>query len=620
MAGQRLRYGAAVFAIVLATFFAFIVPLVGRATIDGAIGQSADHAAEQTAHDESSTNIITDALGGGEHLASHLWIAALVMLGLTALSGTFTYFKGRWSAMACENICRNLRDRLYDHLQHLPSRYHDKADTGDLVQRCTSDVETLRLFLAVQIVEIGNAMIILAICIPIMLMLDVSMTLVSFTFIPLILLFAIVFFVKVKNRFRDVDEAEARMTTVLQENLTGIRVVRAFARQAYERDKFAGPNGDYRNRAFRLIYLLAWYWTISDVFCLTQMALSLGIGAYWVSTGDLSIGTLYAFLVYVHMMLWPVRQMGRILTDMGKAVVALGRMEEILDQAEEQNVPANSDHANTPTLAPAPAPAPFIGDITFRDITFGYDESAPVVSDINIEVKAGQTLALLGPSGSGKTTLVQLLLRLYDIEQGRIELDGKDLATLPRKHVRSQIGVVLQEPFLFSASLGDNIRRGHTQARDREITAAAEAACIHETISSMQSGYETVIGERGVNLSGGQRQRIAIARALVRDPAILILDDALSAVDSQTESMILDAIRKRHGKKTTLVIAHRLSSLIHADQIVVLERGHITQQGKHKDLINQPGLYQRLWQVQTNTDSDTDLNTGLDMEQQSPTS
>ena len=623
MSGQRLRYVAAIASIALATMCMYLVPLVGRATIDEAVAKYSIDANNQSpptpvggqpAANESPSFVVT-LLGGIDYLAQNLWLAALAMIAFTALAGVFTYMKGRLAARACEGISRKLRNRLYDHLNKLPCSYLDKADTGDLVQRCTSDVETTRLFLSVQVVDIGNALILLVTVLPIMLMLDVGMTIVSMMLVPVIIVFALIFFVKVKHRFRAVEEAESKMTTVVQENLTGIRVVRAFARQEFERDKFAQANAEYRDRSFRLVRLMAWYWTTSDVLVLSQMALALAFGAYWIAQGQITVGTLYAFLAYLQMMLWPVRQMGRILTDLGKAVVALGRIREILTEQEEADVVGASAVGRQPEAVTAgesdtaygPRPTAYVpsGSLTIRHLTFAYDTSThPVLDDITVTVAAGQTLALVGPSGAGTATLMALLLRLYDYEQGEILFDDREIRSLPRQFVRSNLGVVMQEPFLFAKSLGENIRHGKSTAMENEIQEAASAAQIHATIATFDKKYDTIIGERGVNLSGGQRQRIAIARAIVRDPAILILDDALSAVDSQTESQILTALHNRRGRRTTILIAHRLSTLMQADQILVMDKGRIVQRGTHETLRKEKGMYERLWRIQSQVEED----------------
>lgn len=289
---------------------------------------------------------------------------------------------------------------------------------------------------------------------------------------------------------------------------------------------------------------------------------------------------LFAFLAYLGIMLWPVRQMGRILTELGKTTVALTRIHEILSVAREtgSEIPEASDLP--PTLT---------GKLAVRNLRFSHDGLRPALDGLSFDVKPGETIALLGPSGAGKSVLMHLLLRLYDYTEGSITLDGRELTTLPRKWVRAQIGVVMQEPFLFSKTLRDNLRLGRGDAPQHEIEEAARAACIHETIQGFEQGYETLIGERGITLSGGQRQRVAIARAILKRPPILILDDALSAVDGETEAMILKAMRERRGQATTLVIAHRLSTLAHADRVLVLDRGRIIQSGTHTSLAAEAG-------------------------------
>ncbi len=519
-------------------------------------------------------------------------------------------------------MARRMRDRLYDHLQHLPCTYHDKVETGDLVQRCTSDVETVRSFLSMQIVEIARAVIMLIVVIPIMCWLSGRMTLVALSVIPVICLFSAIFFARVKYAFKLSDEAEGAMTTVLQENLTGIRVVRAFARQDFECDKFAGRNAAYRDRTFELIRLMAWYWSSGDFLCHLQNGLVLIVGGMWLAGGKLSVGTLFAFMAYVNMLLWPIRQMGRILSDLGKTLVSLQRIHEILQQPREvllQVAPAGhaddnghlaaahegDGHISADGHAQAADPDRLAGHIVVKDLSFGYGEK-PVLDGISFEVKPGSTLAFLGPSGCGKSTLMHLLLRLYDYSHGSITLDGREIRDLDRKALRRQIGSVMQEPFLYSKSLRDNIRMGVPHAADEAITRAAQAACIHDSIEQFEGKYDTLVGERGVTLSGGQRQRVALARAILKDPPILILDDALSAVDTRTESLILEALRRRHGRHTTLVIAHRLSTLMQADSILVLERGRIVQSGTHAGLLAQEGLYQRLWKIQTSLEEDLD--------------
>jgi len=510
------------------------------------------------------------------------------VIAVTALGGAFTYLKGQWAALASESIARQLRNRLYNHLQHVSIAYHDKAQTGDLVQRCTSDVDTVRLFYQSQLVELARCFILAVLALIIFISIDWKMTPVAMAMLPVVVAFALIFFKRVQTSFKAMDEAEGAMTAVLQENLTGIRVVRAFSRQEFEIDKFEKRNRKHRDLNYHLFWIMAYYWACSDFLCLAQTALVLMVGGWRVAHGAMSVGTLVAFITLVSMLIWPVRQMGRILSELGKAMVALGRIQEILAEPEEFSPQKSPNHVLPPRAR---------GEITIRDLSFSHG-AKQILHGINLHVRAGETVAFLGPSGSGKTTLVNLLLRFYDYEQGSITLDGVELKDLDRKYSRSQFGVVMQEPFLYSKTLRDNIKLARHSAADTEAIEAATMAAIHESIESFDKKYDTLVGERGVTLSGGQRQRVALARALLKEAPILILDDALSAVDTRTETMILDALKRRRGKETTLVIAHRLSTLMHADKIVVLDHGKIAQMGTHEELLVQDGLYKKLWQIQ----------------------
>jgi ATP-binding cassette subfamily B protein len=594
---HRWLFVGAITALVAATALGYLAPLIGSATLDLALG------AQATADVPAVSRTIVAWLGGPDHLRAHLWLGAGLMAALTAGSGIFAFLKGWLAALASDGIARDLKNRLYNHLQHLPSRYHDKADTGDLVQRCTSDVETIRLCLSAQVVEIGNCIILLATAIPVMLLLSPKLTAMSVVLIAPIVAFGWYYFRRVKHVFKEVDEAEGSVTSVVQENLHGIRVVRAFARQEHENTRFAGPNARYRDTSIRMIRLMAWYWASSDLVCVAQTGIVAIGGAWLVGRGEITIGTLFACLTLLNMVLWPVRMLGRILTDLGKTTVSLGRLHEILDVAEDGTAGETMPAAT--------------GRIEFRDVVFAHARApdgtsasaaaAPAtgaqaphaLNGVSFTVEPGETLALLGPSGAGKSTLIHLLLRLYDAQGGAILLDGRDITTLERKSLRAQFGVVMQEPFLYSKSLRENIRLGRGAAAEAEIHEAARTAAVHETITGFDAGYDTLIGERGITLSGGQRQRVAIARAVLRDPPVLVLDDALSAVDSETESAIIDALRQRQHRRTTIVIAHRLSTVAHADRIVVLEHGRVHQLGTHAELVSRPGLYQRLWQIQT---------------------
>lgn len=583
--GQRARFAAALVCLAVGTLLMYASPQIVRFAVDGVL--------DKTATPPQWVQNLVQMLGAADKPVRALLLAGAAILLLTAFAGVFMYFRARFTAKASESVARALRLRLYDQLQHLPIAYHDKAQTGDQVQRCTSDVDTVRMFYTSQAVEIVRAFILLLVGLPLMFLMDWQLTLVAIAILPVIVIFSIIFFGRVRHTFKQMDEAEGAMTATLQENLNGIRVVRAFARQDHEIRRFAERNMKHRQLNDRMFKVMAVYWSLSDYMSFAQGALVLFFGAWRVANNQISVGTLVAFMSYMHLYLWPVRQMGRVLTELGKATVSIGRIQEILDAPREADPPAKIDSL----------PQRIAGEIRISNVSLSFGDSQ-ILHDIDLHLPAGKTLAIVGPSGSGKSTLIQLLLRFQDYAEGSIRLDGLEIRDLPRKYVRSQFGVVMQEPFLYSKTLKDNICLGRHAAADSEIEDSAVIAAVHESIESFEKKYDTLVGERGVTLSGGQRQRVAIARAILRDAPILILDDALSAVDTHTEAMIMDALKRRHGKHTTIVIAHRLSTLMHADQIAVLEKGRITQLGTHSDLIAQDGLYRRLWQVQTALEED----------------
>ena len=602
--GNKILYIGAILAVALATVFSYAIPQVIRITIDSIIGNN-------PLQTPFWIDNIIEKLGGTESIRNQLWLPGAIIVILTLFQGMFTYLKGRWAAQASEQSIKKLRDQLYNHLQHLPFSFHSESKTGDLIQRCTSDVETIRRFFAMQFVEIGRALIMLLIVIPIMISLNVKMTIISMILVPIIFIFAIIFFIKVKAAFKMSDEAEGELSTVLQENLSGIRVVKAFARQNYEINKFQGKNMNYRNLTYRLIILLAWYWSVSDFLCLTQIALVLVTGAMMAAQNQISLGTLVVFTTYVGLLLWPVRQMGRVLTDMGKAFVSVERIKMILNTPVESRILI--DKLNPDLLLPSYLNIPgdrdaklikIKGNIHFDHVDFQYIPGHKILSNISFKVKPGQTVAILGPTGSGKSSLVNLIPRLYDYSSGSITIDGVELKDIDRYWIRNQISIILQEPFLYSKTITDNLKMGKEHCKEYEIQDATQTAAIHDVITEFDQGYQTLVGEKGVTLSGGQKQRVAIARAILKNSPLLIFDDSFSAVDTETDLRIRNALNKKLGNTTTFIIAHRLTTLAQADLILVMEKGEIVQSGNHHQLINQPGLYQRIWEIQNDLEDD----------------
>lgn len=578
MHGKKRFFLGAMIATLATVLLGFLSPLVLRTTIDSIIG---DHPMDLP---KNLLDLITTQ-GGRDMLMQNLWICGLVLVFISVVSGLFQFLTGYWSSLGSERVCEELRNRLYSHLAKLPYNYHVKAETGDLIQRCSSDVDTVRRFLSGQMVQMLRSVAMLVFAVLIMATLNRYMTLISMIMIPFIFAFSFLFFKKVVKTFRVADEAEGAMTTTLQENLTGMRVVRAFGRQRHEVEKFDKMNADFRDKVNEIIRAMAIYWSTSDLLCMLQTGLILVVGSFQAAAGLMSLGTLTAFIQFEDMLLWPVRQLGRLLSDLGRAMVALDRIDEILREKEEQDAPGS--------VAP-----PLDRDIVFENVGFSYDGGRPVLKDISFEVAQGQTVAILGPTGSGKSTLMLLLQRLYDYQSGSIRIGGVELNTIEKKHLRSRVGIVLQEPFLYSRSIRENVAIVNPAMEEQSVIDAASVAHVHNVVMDFEKGYETIVGERGVTLSGGQKQRVAIARTLARENDILIFDDSLSAVDTQTDAAIRRALRSRTNKTTTFIISHRVTTLSEADLILVMEDGSIVQKGSHDELIAQDGLYQRVFHIQ----------------------
>ncbi|NLV89277.1 MAG: ABC transporter ATP-binding protein [Tissierellia bacterium] len=583
MEGYKLIYFLGMLSILISQLFTTITPLVLQTTIDNIIGDKPI---------ESSFVENTIAyLGGKDYLRNNLWIIGIIIISIAMFRGLFLLLRSTMASKTAESTAKRMRDNLYDHIQRLPYEYHVKAETGDLIQRCTSDVDTIRRFLAIQLVEVSGSLFMLGFILTIIFRINIKMALISILVLPFTFLFAFIFFSRVKKSFEASDEAEAKMTTTLQENLTGIRVVKAFARQKYEVEKFDEKNKDYQNLTYKLLKELATYWGISDFFSLGQVGLVVIFGGILTYRGELSLGSYVAFISYINMLVWPVRQLGRMLTDMGKAFVSLERIDEILKEPIEILFENNEK----PEIK---------GNIEFNNVSFQYEKNKPVLNNISFKVKAGETLALIGPTGSGKSSLVHLLARLYEYNEGSIKIDGIELNTIDKGWIRKNVGLVLQEPFLYAKTIRENIKLANPSLKDEKVVNAAKVASIHEDIKSFEKGYDTFVGERGVSLSGGQKQRMSIARTIINDCPIVIFDDSLSAVDTETDISIRKALNKRRNKATTIIISHRISTVSEADQILVIDKGKIVQRGSHHDLIKEEGLYKRVYNIQSSLDDE----------------
>lgn len=569
----------ALIATIMMVIIGFLTPLLLSEIVDSILGS------EPFTMPDFLMNPI-NALGGRDFLRQNLWIPALALILMNIVNGVFTFIKGRSSAIASENIARKLRNDLYRHLQHLPFAYHVKAQAGELIQRCTSDVDTIRRFLAVQVMEVVNTVLMVVIAMSILLPRSVPITLYSLILVPPLFCFATWFFKMVHKSFEVADEADGVLNAVLQENLSGVRVVRAFGQQEREVEKFDRVNNDLRKKNLRLNELLAIYWGGGDAISMTQTLLTLVVCIIYACNGWITVGTLIVFTSTLGMLLFPIRQLGRTLSDAGKAMVSMKRVQAILHEEAEPDEP----NALKPDLH---------GAIVFDHVSFAYpDDNVPVLRDVSFTIPAGKTAAVLGGTGSGKSTMMYLLQRLYTPTSGKITIGGVDIQQIDRKYLRAHVGLILQEPFLYSKSIRENVGITAPEQEAERIEHAADIASASGFIAKADKGWETVVGERGVTLSGGQKQRIAIARTLLKDNNILIFDDSLSAVDTETDAQIRAALRHEQKDVTTLIISHRVTTLSQADLILVLENGQITQQGTHAELCSQPGLYQRINSIQ----------------------
>ena len=538
---------------------------------------------------------VDNVLGRGASSAS-LALIGLGFVGLALFEGSFTFFGGRLAAQAAEGIARRLRTYLFDHIQRLPFTYHDQTQTGELVQRSTSDVDAMRRFFADQAIGAGRIFLLFTINFVAIYRLNPQLAFISVIAVPALMVVSIFFFRRVTKAYESYQEQEASLSTTLQENLSGVRVVKAFARQQYEEDKFEKANWEKFVRGRRLLTMHSLYWPVSDILAGFQMLVGFTVAAFMAIDGTISVGAYLAYHGMIIWIIWPMRNLGRLIVQMSTGLVSYKRVTDVIkEEREPLSLGSYRPHHD------------IRGDIAFEDVCFSYAGSNIVLKDLTFQCAPGQSIALLGSTGSGKTSLVNLLPRFYEYTEGSILLDSVELHDYPRDFLRSQIGIVEQEPFLFSRTIRENITYGvGRDVPDEEVFAAARAAAIHDVILSFPDGYNTLVGEKGITLSGGQKQRVAIARALLRDPRILILDDATSSVDTETEGTIRQALEYLMQGRSTFIIAHRIQSVMNADLILVLDKGEIVQRGTHEQLLAEHGAYRRIYELQSRVEDELD--------------
>lgn len=560
-----------------------VLPQIIRAAVDCVLG------GEESELPKLLTTAI-EKIGGFAYLGQHMWIMALAVLAVAAVQVASKYVFRVYNTKASEKLVKTMRDSLFRHIQRLPYSWHTSHRTGDIIQRCTSDIDTTKNFLSEQLTNLCQIVLLLILSVIFMVSMDPRLTLIAFLPTPLILLYSLYFHQTVHDSFTQCDENEGKLSAIAQENLTGVRVVRAFGRERAEIDKFNKQNDHYTALWEALGKALAKFWNVSDILAGIQVMLVVVFGAWFCVRGELSEGSYIAFISYNSQMIWPIRQLGRMISEMSKAGVSIDRVAYIMNCPAEQDLPNAVD-------------APMDGDIRFDHVSFGYENGPEILHDISFTMPAGTTLGILGGTGSGKSTLMLLLDKLYPLAEGcgSITIGGTDIRDIRTAHLRRNIGMVLQEPFLFSRTIAENIGITADSLDMEVVRSAAAAAALDDTVTAFVAGYDTMVGERGVTLSGGQKQRAAIARMLTGDTPIMIFDDSLSAVDTQTDAKIRAAIAQRFGKASVILISHRIATLSAADKILVLDRGRIVEEGTHEQLKSAGGLYQKIYETQSDT-------------------
>ena len=579
--GSKTMFVISILMAALTALADMITPQIIRAAVDNAIGGN-----EPTFG--PAVMKLVNAVGGFEYLGRNLWIMAVAVLVVAVVKVLSQYGFLVSNTRASETLTKTMRDMLYTHIEHLPFSWHMKNHTGDIIQRCTSDIDTTRNFVAGQMTGLFRILILVVLSVVFMFSMNPLLALIALLPMPVIVLYSLVFHNKIGQGFKECDESEGRLSAMAQENLTGVRVVRAFGRERYERDRFEQHNEEYTGLWVRLAKVMSRFWSTSDVLSGIQIMLVVVFGAVFCLRGEMSSGEYIAFISYNAQLVWPIRQLGRMISEMSKAGVAVDRIGYII----HSDIEHDRENACEPDMT---------GDIAFEHVNFAYDGCPQMLHDINFTMKAGTTLGILGGTGSGKSTLMLLLDRLYDLpeDSGRITIGGVDIADIKREHLRRNIGIVLQEPFLFSRTLQENLGITNDGLTLTDIREAARAACLDETIEGFAKGYDTFVGERGVTLSGGQKQRAAIARMLTQHTPIMIFDDSLSAVDAETDAKIRKALEQRFGSASIILISHRITTLSKADQVIVLDKGRIAEMGTPAELEKSGGLYQKIYEIQS---------------------
>ena len=569
----------------LLTVCELIIPQVIRVTVDSVIGS------ERVALPGAALRAL-DALGGVAALRANMWLIAAALIAVGALGAVFRYLSGVFNAKAGETLVKTARDAMYAHVQTLPWAWHAANPTGDIIQRCTSDVERIKTFFQEQFViffRLATTIILALVC---MLLMNYKLSLVALVMLPVVVGYSVHFYRSIRDGFTACDENEGLLSTIAQENLTGVRVVKAFGRENYERERFEKQNVYYTGLWVRLLRDMSVFWSVGDLTSCLQVMLVIVFGSVLCVRGEMTSGEFISFAVYNAMLIGPMRRLGRLISEMSKMGVSVNRLGEVLEAESERDVPGA-------------VTAPMDGDIRFDNVSFRYAPDGPdVLRDVSFTIPAGKSFGVLGGTGAGKSSLLSLLCRLYEPTQGTISVGGTPLGDMEARWVRGHVGIVLQEPFLFSRTVEENI--GVCGADAETVRAAAVTACIDGDIRRFAQGYDTLVGERGVTLSGGQKQRVAIARTLTRATPIIVFDDSLSAVDTETDERIRHALGRDLAGTTTIIVSHRITTLLECDNVLVLDKGQVAELGTPAQLLAHKGIFRRIYDLQMALDEEAE--------------
>jgi ATP-binding cassette subfamily B protein len=530
---------------------------------------------------------IIDSLGGRDCILSAMWIIALIIIGINLVGAVCRYAFKMFNALTAEHMVKHMRDTLFEKVMHLPFKWHDENKTGDIIQRLTSDIDMIKNFMSEQLTSLIRVTLLIIISIAFMVSINPLLALASSAFIPVILLYSLKFHKGIGSAFEKVDVEEGVLSSIAQENISGLRVVRAFGREKYERERFESRNENYTGMWIHVMKLLSHFWFVTNLICGAKDVLVISLGAYMTVDGQMTAGEYVSFIAYSGMMNWPLRQLGRTISELSKAGVSLDRLMYIMNSESEEDDAAALDY-------------PGAGDIEFKNVTFGYTDDGKVLDNVSLVIPAGKTVGIIGATGSGKSSLVALLDDLYELkkDQGSIHIAGVDIRSIKKSELRKNIALILQETFLFSGSLSENLKIASSLS-DEDMKAAVDTADLTSTIERFENHYDTFVGEKGVTLSGGQKQRVAIARALLRKSPVIIFDDSLSAVDAETDSRIRKALKESCKDSTVILISHRISSVMKADKIFVMDAGHIIESGTHEELLAAGGRYAYIYGLQS---------------------